>query len=148
MGISSLDCSQVLKSPFVRIMLTIKNQAPSFMTMCEFCNVWKEEVNELNLHLTVFKNRQKGLISIKISIRMWSTALMFACKHGHTYIVKLLLDGKRRHFWSIFILYEACFWFLPNFWVIKLPFSRPIIRGLNPSAHLYLSTPGYIPPFN
>ena len=55
MGISSLDCSQVLKSPFVRIMLTIKNQAPSFMTMCEFCNVWKEEVNELKLSLQCLK---------------------------------------------------------------------------------------------
>ena len=129
MGISSLDCSQVLKSPFVRIMLTIKNQAPSFMTMCEFCNVWKEEVNELKLSLQCLKITPKMSQFYKVcharnssknndwngNDKNGKNEFLFAFKHGQIYIIKFLLNGKMRHFWLIFKHFEPCFWFCQTF---------------------------------
>ena len=159
MGISSLDCSQVLKSPFVRIMLTIKNQAPSFMTMCEFCNVWKEEVNELNLSLQGLKITPKMSQFYKVCHTKTAVkTLIWMAKSkmdGLNYVwlqvwthlhCQITSERKNETFIINFQTLWTLFLILPNIWVIKLPFSRPIIRGLNPNAllaaaaltHLYL----------
>ena len=81
------------------------------MTMCEFCNVWKEEVNELKLRLQCLKILLKMYQFYKVCHAKDSsknidlndkdkdgwTEVIFACKHRHIYIVKSFLNGKMWH---------------------------------------------------